>query len=310
MQIRTKRYYIYYLGRVIVFFLAILPIQFGRRLADSAGRLSFAILKKTRKRALNNLRSAFPEKSDAELEKIGKTVFCNLARNIIEVFNTYKLDKKNFPLWATLEGFDKLERELEKGKGVVLLASHVGNWELIPFCFKLAKDYPSTIIVRRVYFHKYDKLLEKMRGSRGVNIIYRDESPKKVLRALKRNEPVGLLADQDMASLDGIFVDFFGKPAYTTKAPALLAMASGAPLMPCFMIREKNRDRHRFIIQDPIELAKGPDKEENVRINTQRWSTAVEKFIRKHPDQWVWMHRRWKTRPEDRGVQYAFAQKR
>ena len=103
-----------------------------------------------------------------------------------------------------------------------------------------------------------------------------------------------LLADQDVDSVDGIFVDFFGKPAHTPKGPVALALATGAPLVPCFMIREKNC--HKLVLEDPIELEEKSDKDETIKFNTQKWSRIVESYIRRYPEQWVWMHRRWKTK--------------
>ena len=123
-------------------------------------------------------------------------------------------------------------------------------------------------------------------------IIY---SPKKILKILRRNEMLGILADQDMDSVDGVFVDFFGQPAYTPKAPVAIALASKAPLVPCFMIREEKG--HRLIIEDPVELEEKGSREETIAFNTEKWSKIIESCIKRYPEQWVWMHRRWKTKP-------------
>ncbi len=134
-----------------------------------------------------------------------------------------------------------------------------------------------------------------MRASKNVNVIYRDESPKKLLKVLRKNEVLGLLADQDMDSVDGVFVEFFGKPTYTAKAPVAIAMASKAPLIPLFVIWGPKR--HKLIIEDPIEIEIKATKEETIKHNTQKWTRLLESYIRKYPDHWVWMHRRWKTKP-------------
>ncbi len=296
MKIKTKRYYVYYFLKAVGFIFSILPIKLGLRLADLAGKLGFVIMEKERRRSLENLRSAFPEKTDAEVEGIAKGVFSNLCKNAVEWVSVYKVNKKNIDRWVKVEGLEKIDRVFSRGKGGIILGSHFGNWELLHVTF-LLKGYHGTTIARRLYFDKYDEFLSNARVSTGVGIIYRDESPKKLLRLLKQNKLIGILGDQDVDSVDGVFVDFFGKPAYTPKAPVAFSLASGAPLIPCFVIREGNR--HRLVIEEPLEMEKKSDRDETIRFNTERWSRLVEAYIRKYPEQWVWMHRRWKTKPDE-----------
>ena len=127
-----------------------------------------------------------------------------------------------------------------------------------------------------------------------VNVIYRDESPRKILKVLKENRIVGIVADQDVESVEGVFVDFFGHPAYTPAGPAALARASGASLIPVLIMRENGK--HSLVVEKPIELADTGDKEKDLVENTRRWSSVIESYIRKYPEQWVWLHRRWKTK--------------
>ena len=297
MKFKIKRYYFYYLARVAIFIVSILPLCLGLRLADLAGKLIFAILRGERQKALGNLRASFPEKKDAEIEKIARDVFTNICKNAVEFVNIYKLNAKNIDSWIKIEGSEKIDRALLKGKGVIILASHLGNWELVTTCLNLS-GYNGIIIARRIRFYKFNSFIEKVRKSKGVGIIYRDESPKKILRQLKQNGMIGILGDQDVDSVDGVFVNFFGRPAYTPKAPVAFALASGAALIPCFMIREKGH--HKFIVEDPIELEKTPDKDQTIKVNTEKWSNLIESYIRRYPGQWVWMHRRWKTKPENK----------
>jgi len=294
MKIKTRRYYFYYLACIGAFLVNVIPLRIALAIAGYAGEVVFALLKKERQKALDNLRRAFPEKRDAEIERIAKAVFSNICRNAIELVSFRKLTARTLPLWVKAEGDEKIDRIFEKGKGVIMLASHFGNWELMSAHFTL-RGYRGTVIARRIYFDRYDRFISTLRRGIKVGVIYRDESPKKILRVLKRNEMLGVLADQDVDSVDGVFVDFFGQPAYTPKSPVTLALASGAALVPCFIIREKNY--HRLIIEDPVELEEKSDREETVRFNTQKWSRIVESYIRRYPEQWVWMHRRWKTKP-------------
>jgi len=297
MKIKTRRYYAYSLACIAGFLFAILPLRVGLFIAEYVGNIAFLVLKKERKRTLDNLKSAFPEKSDREVVDLTKKVFSNLCKNAVEWFNIYKLTKKNLDAWIASEDFEKLDKVLSKGKGCLILASHFGNWELSSFCVTLS-GYTATAIARRIYFDRYDKFINKMRASKNVNVVYRDESPKKFLKILKRNEILGLLADQDMDSVDGIFVDFFGKPTYTARAPVVLAMASKTPLVMVFVVRGPRQ--HRFIIENPIEIEERDTKEETIKYNTQKWTKVLESYIRKYPDHWVWIHKRWKTKPETR----------
>ena len=130
----------------------------------------------------------------------------------------------------------------------------------------------------------------------GNSVTYRDESPKKVLRILRNGGYIGVLADQDVASIEGVFVDFFGKPAYTPAAPVKFAMKTDAALMPMFLVR--NGDKYDFFVEPPVKMRMTGDLERDVLVNTAIWTGILEKYIRKYPDHWVWMHRRWKTKPK------------
>ena len=295
MKIKTKRYYTYYILAIAGFCVAILPLRVGYWLANLMGKVAYAVLKKERGVAFQNLRDCFPEKTAAEREKLVRTVFTNLAKNGVELFNIYKLKKSNVDRWITVEGLEKTERALSRGKGFIMLACHFGNWELMSVYFSLI-GYPSNIIARRVYFDRYDRFMQNLRASKGINVVYRDESPRKILKALRNNEALGIIADQDIDSIDGVFVDFFGRPAHTSTAPVALALATEAQIIPGFLVREKN-NRHRLLIENPIEIEKKSTKEETLKFNTQKWSRVVESYIRKYPGQWVWMHKRWKTKP-------------
>jgi KDO2-lipid IV(A) lauroyltransferase len=165
----------------------------------------------------------------------------------------------------------------------------------MPIFIKL-KGYEGGVIARRLYFHKYDKFIVNLRRRFDVPIIYRDESPKKILKVLKDGGVLGILADQDMDSVDGVFVDFFGRSAYTPTAPVKLGMVTGADLLPAFMIRKKD-NTFKLMIEKPIEIPEEKGTDEDVKRYTQAWTDVLEKYIKKYPDQWVWLHPRWKTRP-------------
>ncbi len=275
--------------------VCLLPLSIALFIAKSLGRASFGLVAKYRNQTLDNLRLAFPDKSEQEIRRIAVKVFENIGKIAAELINFPKINKSNIDKFVRIENFDLLDNELKKGKGVILLTAHFGNWELLALTMRV-KGYPGSAIGRRIYFHKYDEYLNHLRKVNDVNVIYRDQSPRSILKVLRANRIIGMLADQDVDSVDGVFVDFFGKSAYTPVAPAALAMASGASLVPAFIIRSGGK--HVLTIGKPIEMVNTGNKESDLLTNTKRWSDVVESYIRRYPDQWVWMHRRWKTRPK------------
>ena len=297
MKFKFRRYYLYYLARVGIFLFSLLPSKIGLFFGAKAGALAYYILPRYRKVALRNLELAIgAEKSKGELRGIARRVFENLGKNAFELVRFPKINETNIGCLVKLENADRLRRAFEKQRGVLIITAHIGNWELMAATLRL-NNFPGVTVGRRIYFDKYDKYLNYLRKTHDVNVIYRDESPRKILKVLKDNRIVGIVADQDVDSVDGVFVNFFGAPAYTPSGPAILAKASGAPLIPVFIIR--NNGTHTLFIEDPIELADTGDKEKDLVENTQRWSNVVESFIRRYPEQWVWMHRRWKTKKDN-----------
>lgn len=295
MRRKLRRSFLYYLLRIAGFIVILFPLRLGLFIGGGLGVLAYYIIRKERIKTLSNLRVAFgAEKSEEEIEQIGRGVFANLGKNLTEFINFPKINKSNIDTLIEDKGLHKIDKALARGKGVIILASHFGNWELLA-AYLTTKGYSGTVIAKRIYFDKYDRLLNELRASKNVDIIYRDESPKKVLKVLKQGGMIGVLADQDVDSVEGVFVDFFGKLAYTPTAPVTLALATGAAILPCFLIREGNR--RRFVVEEPVGLQITGNKERDILVNTEKWSRVLESYIREYPCQWVWMHRRWKTRP-------------
>jgi KDO2-lipid IV(A) lauroyltransferase len=265
----------------------------GSAIAAFLGRCAFYLLPKYRKTTIDNLTRAFgSEKGSEEIRRIAAKVFENLGRNAAELINFPKITKRNIDRLVRIEGIDTVDASFARGKGTIILAAHLGNWELTGLVFRI-KDYPGQTIGKKIYFHKYDNWLNGLRRAQDINVIYRDESPRKMLRVLKDNKILGIVADQDVDSVEGVFVNFFGSAAYTPIGPVALAKATGASIIPVFVVREGAH--HRFIVEKPVELIDTGNKDVDIVTNTQRWSNVVESYIRRYPEQWVWMHRRWKT---------------
>ena len=299
MKRKLYRRPLYFLFRGLAFILSLLSISVGYRIADGLGVAAFGLLGRERRKTLTHLEIAFgKEKSQKEIRKIGRGVFQNLARNLIELIHFPKIHASNIDQFVTLRGREKLDAVLKKGKGAVLLISHLGNWELLVATLHL-KGYGGKIAARRLRDENFDRLINRLRREKGMEcekgmeVVYRGESPRKLLQSLRENQFLGILADQDVESVSGVFVDFFGKPAYTPIAPVQFAMAAHCPIIPCFIIRENGH--HTLTVEDPIEMVKTGDKQKDLVDNTRRWSALTESYIRRYPDQWVWMHRRWKT---------------
>lgn len=294
MKFKYRRYYLYYWARLFAFIIYIVPLRIALAIADICGYVAFWAAVKYRRIAIENLKQAFgKEKTETEIRAIALGVFKNLCRNAVELINAPKLTCANLEKYIKIRNIERVSEALKNGKGILMLTGHFGNWEVLAMAFKI-KGYHGAAIGRRIYFEKYDKFLNGLREYHGVKIIYRDDSPKAILRVLKQNGIMGILADQDVDSVEGVFVNFFGRPAYTPVGPVALARASGASLMPAFMIRRGNS--HELVVEKPIELSTTDNKESDAITNTQKWSDVVESYIRQYPDHWVWMHRRWKTR--------------
>lgn len=293
MRHKYRRYFLYYAGRLAAFLMYLLPLRVGASIGALIGRCAFLVLAKYRKITIDNLTGVFgAEKSAAEIKIIARKVFENLGRFACELVNLPKINRDNIDRFLKIEGLDNIDRSFERGKGTIVLTAHFGNWELVGLAF-LVHGYPGTTIVRKIYFHKYNDFLSSLRRTYGLNATYRDESARKMLGVLKENKILGIVADQDVDSVDGVFVNFFGRRTYTPSGPAVLARVSKAAMVPVFMVREGSG----FVmkIERPVELVDTGNKEADLVTNTQKWSDVVESYIRRYPDQWVWMHRRWKT---------------
>lgn len=295
MKQKPHRFALYLLIRALIFLLYPIPLRLSSGIGAAIGRLVFVLLRKEREKTLTHLKVAFgKEKTDAEIWRIGLCLFANLGRNAMEWVNVPKLDDAWFDKNVSAEGLENIEEARKKGKGTIVLASHFGNWELLSLYLNRLGCF-GIIIVRKIYIEQLNRVFDAMRKIRGNEIMYRDESPKRILKTLKANGYIGLLADQDVKSVEGVFVDFFGKPAYTPVAPVKFAMKTGAALVPMFMAREGGR--FRFFVERPVEIDDTGDEERDLLVNTIRWTRVLERYIIKYPDQWVWMHRRWKTKP-------------
>ncbi len=270
----------------------LLPFSWGFHFAGFIGKSAFYLLPTEKRKVVTHLKMAFPDKSEAEIVTLGARNFQNYGYTMAELA---LLDKQlpKFDKLITVEGREHFDTGRAAGKGIIALTAHFGNWEILGGWLSML-GYPGSVVARKIYYDKYNELLVGVRSKMKLKTLYRDDSPREILKALKENRVVGIVADQDVSSVDGVHVNFFGKPAYTPTAPVRLAMKLGVPVIPCMIIREEGF-RHKIIIEPALDLQQTGDEEKDVFANTQKWVSIQEKYIREYPHLWVWNHKRWKT---------------
>lgn len=264
----------------------------GTHLAD----LFFRFSRREKAIALENLSAAFGgEKSPDEILKICRDCFRNLGKQLMEVLKMPRLNSENLDSLIIIDGRQNIDDALKAEKGVIILTAHFGNWELLAAGLSLS-GYDLSYIVRPLRSRQLDALLNRLREGAGGKPIQRGASIKGALKCLKRNGLLGILADID-TKVDGVFVDFFGRPAFTPRGPVSLALRTGAALVPTHIVRQKD-NKHIIVAEKALELKLTGDLEEDIRINTARGVKILESYIRKYPEQWIWIHERWKTQPD------------
>jgi KDO2-lipid IV(A) lauroyltransferase len=229
------------------------------------------------------------------MRSIAKRAFENLGMMTVEFFRIPRVDVKTFKERVKIEGLEKALKLLEKKKGVLLLLGHFGNWELMGLMSKVIGN-PIMVIAKPMKKNRWvDQFITKVRSAGGLEVISNIKAGRKVIQALSQNRVVGILIDQRAKRSEGIWADFFGRKAPTTPSLAVLAMKTGAPVLPVFMIRN-GFQKHRLIIKEPLDLIRTGDIKKDVESNTQLFNDTLESMIRQHPDQWFWVHQRWERK--------------
>jgi len=283
--------------RVLLVVIRALPRRVTFWSMGRLGALAFRLLRQERLKTIKNLTIAYgQEKNRAEIMAMAREVFVNLGKSGAE-FAIKMVQNRPEQFFKDLEvrGRENLEAAMKKGKGVLALISHMGCWEGTALGFPML-GVPAYAIGRKMRDEKINALLFESRGKKGVQTLARGSSYKTILRVLAENNLVGILIDQD-TEVRGVFVDFYGRPAYTPIGAAMLAMDSGAPVLPTFYLK-KDDDTYEFFFDEEITLSSTGDRRKDMAENTRRFHAVIEEYIRKYPTQWVWMHNRWKTTPE------------
>ncbi len=281
----------------LILFVRLLSREAAFKLFEKLGQLSYYLISDARNKMIAHLTIAFgDQKSMKAIRKMAKETFVNLGRNAVDAIRLPTYSLKDLEKIVVAEGLDVLDRIRAEGRSIILITGHIGSWEVLAGYIAM-KGYPLYIVGARLYDPRLNRLLLKMRKSGGYINIPRGGSTKYLLQILNRPNLLGLLIDQD-TRVAGTFVDFFGKPAYTPVGPVILARKTGASLVPVFIKLDRTY-RHRINILPEFKMTLTEDKRKDATRNTQALTKIIEDFIRTVPTQWVWMHERWKTRPED-----------
>ena len=273
-----------------------LPLPLAHREAQWVAEALRAAAPRLVRVARRNLSFALPSLSERQRETIIDGVYQTLARSLLCFARFPQINRASVSQWIRYDGFEHFEQALALGKGVLFLTAHLGNWELSALAHALY-GHPMHIVVRPLDNPYLDRLVARRRALAGNRIVDKTESPRRIFEALAANQAVGVLADQNASPENGVFVDFFGVKACASAGLTKIALRTGAPVIPGFALWEPKENRYVLRFWPPIEMSVSGDAEADVQANTQRLHSTLEQIIRCYPDQWLWSHRRWKTRP-------------
>ncbi len=291
---RIKHFFEYLGVLLLIKPIRALPQKRAENYANRLGWFVFYFIPFRRKTSLKNLSRAFPEKSKAELKRIALKTYQNFSKTVFEFVRLQQTTPKQLHDRCRLYNAEILQNAIEKGRGTICVSGHFDNWELLAAAIA-NQQFPIQAVAKPQSNAMVDRLIRQTREAKGISLIKLGVSVRGVIKALKNNQLVLLLADQD-AHKEGVFVDFLGQPSSTATGPAVFALKQQASIVFCISVRDKNNIHHIY-----FESINTKDlhtvNDENIKRLTQRHAELLEKYIKDHPDQWFWMHKRWKTKP-------------
>lgn len=269
--------------------LLLLPRPIALKLGSFLGLLAYYLLKRRRKLALDNFNRALGKDYTPDQQiKMIKTVFMNLSLNFIEFFRFQEITKNNLSQYVTIHGKENLDKVYAQNNGVLILSGHFGNWEFLSASLGLM-GYKGGLITKAVHQKSFENFVKKQRAAKNINLFYGKNSIRDILKFLKSGAILGVVADQHGIGRDSIMIPFFNRPASTLKGLAVLAERTGAPVIAAYSYRDEKL--HHHIVIEPA-LISPPDSTPEAK--TLLYTQWLEGVIRKHPDQWMWTHNRWK----------------
>jgi KDO2-lipid IV(A) lauroyltransferase len=273
-----------------------MPHAMARVLAGILAWAVYHLLGRLRRVGRRNLELAFPEQSKIWREATLRGVYRHLGWQLVEFCRMERYTAANTRTWLRTEGLEHYLRARERGKGVLVLTGHLGAWELSSFYHSLM-GYPMGMVIRRLDNRLLDGYVNGIRCLHGNRVLHKDDFARGLLKAMHGGETVGILMDTNMTPPQGVFVEFFGRQACTASGLARVALKTGAAVLPGFMLWEPGEGRYVLHFGEELKLTRTGDHETDVLAATQQCAAVTEAWIRRYPDQWLWIHRRWKTRP-------------
>jgi Kdo2-lipid IVA lauroyltransferase/acyltransferase len=287
----------YALAWVLIKFIGMLPRPLARAAGISVAWVVYLLHGRLRRVGMRNLSLAFPDKSRRERRRILRGVFTSIGRQVAEVCLFPKYTRENVNKVVVYDGFENFERAFAEGRGVLFLTAHLGGWELSAFAHSL-QGHPLHVVMRPLDNVYLDRLTRSYRAMYGNSMVDKDDFVRGLLSAMKAGETVGILMDTNMTPPQGVFVDFFGIAACTAVGLARIALRTDAAVIPGFTIWDPVLRKYRLRFDPPVKLVRSGDDDADAAANTALFTKIIEDYVRKYPDQWLWVHRRWKTRPE------------
>ncbi|MBZ5571312.1 MAG: lysophospholipid acyltransferase family protein [Acidobacteriia bacterium] len=286
----------YAVAWLLIKFIGALPRPLARLSGITLAWIVYVLHVRLRRVGMRNLALAFPEKSRRARARILRGVFTSFGRQLAEVCLFPEYTRSNVSKVVVYDGFENFERAVTRGKGVLFLTGHLGAWELSAFAHSL-QGHPLRVVMRPLDNEYLDRLARQYRGMHGNSMVDKDDYVRGLLSAMKAGETVGILMDTNMTSTQGVFVDFFGVPACTASGLARIALRTDAAVIPGFTIWDPVLRKYRLRFDPAVSLVRTGDDDADALANTARFTKIIEDYVRRYPDQWLWVHRRWKTRP-------------
>ena len=291
---RIKNEFVYLFIRTIVGFFRFIPRKMALAFGSVMGRIAPFIARKEYHLALKNLSASFgSEKNEEEIRRLARENFRCIAMNFVDAARLKKMSFEEIQSVCVPHNIERLQEFMHNDSGAILLVSHTGCWELMGV-YLMTVGLPITAIARRMSDPRLEKMLLETRKRGTIKIISRGHNTREIIRKLREKNFLFMLIDQD-TKVKGVFVDFFGKPAHTATAPATLSLRYNVPIFPAFTCRDESH-RHHVFVGEPVTVEPTGETEEDVLRLTAKCSKIIEEFIRENPEQWVWFHRRWKTK--------------
>jgi Kdo2-lipid IVA lauroyltransferase/acyltransferase len=286
----------YALAWLLIRGISILPRPVARAAGIGLGQLVYLLHGKLRRVGMRNLQLAFPEKSAHERRRILRGEFTSLGRQLAEVCLFPSYTRENVTKIVVYDGFENFERAEARGKGVIYLTAHLGGWELSAFSHSI-QGHSLHVVMRGMDNPFLDRFITHLRTMHGNRAVDKGNFVRGLLSAMKAGETVGILMDTNMTPPQGVFVDFFGIPACTASGLARIALRTDAAVVPGFTIWDRELRKYRLRFDPALALIRTGDEEADIVANTALFTKVIEQYVRRYPDQWLWVHRRWKTRP-------------